>query len=184
MKYQNLAKHMQIRDTNVFKLLGPASLITADTFENKVVNNKHDIVLLIFSSHYAENHPSNYNTEMASMLVQTKKRFKKMKTKTVRFYALDMNTQQVPLLGKYNSYDNSPSFVLLPAHHKDNVLPFFGKLLPFEFAHFIYSHADIKFNFIDGHHIDWREEFDDEMQAPKTRFTYFNSPEEKRIINL
>lgn len=100
MEFKNLVQKMSadnfttsdgvLRDAKIHKKL-KSSLLTRSTFDNKVMKPYEDVLIMLFSGHYPTGDAKNYNHEFGDVFISTKKRFAKMKNKSVKFYALDIN---------------------------------------------------------------------------------------------
>lgn len=123
-------------------------LISKVNFNEKVLDPTKDVLLLVFTSQYPEDSKKNYNHKFADVFINIKKKFADVGIATVKFLAVDINVEQGLIeLGKWNEIDESPMFLIFPAHHKQlvNSKKFYGKLLARDFAKFIHRNADLKF---------------------------------------
>ena len=89
-------------------------LVHLDNFDAEVMIEGTDAVVLLFSS--SADHPAQ--DMYVDAFIDCKSRFKRMRNRSVRFYAVDLNTdygiRQIP----EDTHSNFPELLLIPAYHK------------------------------------------------------------------
>lgn len=99
-----------------------------------------DAVVFLFSSSSTEQYQEHYKNEY----IHCKTQYKRLRNRSVRFYAVDMNTDsKLPFLQTLKF----PGLILFPAYHKQSSqFVFEQKVESRLIAKWIHKHADIKFD--------------------------------------
>mmetsp|Transcript_16561 Transcript_16561/g.28177 ORF Transcript_16561/g.28177 Transcript_16561/m.28177 type:complete len:176 (+) Transcript_16561:1367-1894(+) len=116
-------------------------LVTTDTFNDEVLSEGTDAVLFAFSTASANQKQDVFADEF----IQLKQKFKRQRTRSVRFYAIDVNTDyKVKGLGP-DAQMKVPLVLVFPAFHKkSNNYVYSSKPDYYKMAKFVQKHADIK----------------------------------------
>ena len=119
-------------------------LVKTENFYDEVKSEGYDSVLLVFSSSENMRHQDIFVTEF----IDCKSRFKKMRNRSVRFFAIDLNTDFGVNLGM--TTEALPVMLVYPAYHKTTaVYQYSGKVDGIAMAKFIHSKVDLKFELKD-----------------------------------
>ena len=108
-------------------------LIKVDNFNDEIRSEGYDSVLLVFSSSDDAKHQDIFVTEF----IDCKSRFKKMRNRSVRFFAIDLNTDFGINLGV--TTEAIPALLVYPAYHKTTAIyQYSGKVDGIAMAKFIH----------------------------------------------
>ena len=68
-------------------------LVEKRNFQEKVIKQDKDVVLLLFTSQYPEDSDKNYNHHFADIFIHIKRKYEAEKVNSVKFYAIDLNLE-------------------------------------------------------------------------------------------
>lgn len=115
-------------------------LVTPETFASELKQEGFDAALLIFSSSIED----KLQEEFVKEFIECKKRFKKMRHRGIRFFAVDINQQ--PNINFGTSTQAVPLILFYPAFQKSiTVHRYVGDVDSISMSKFLHKKADIKF---------------------------------------